>query len=341
MCISTYVGPNGFPRVCRKCWQCRLTKVDDLVGRCIAESVTAVDWHVITLTYGRDDEGRAMHTAAAQLQPRDVENMLKLLRVHGYPVRYMIAGEYGGQFGRSHFHCVLVWQKSVPWMPELEKRRRWEWVDANGEIREWWPHGTVYVERPAFEKLRYNLKYAIKETGQTGKEGWLGYSRFPPLGDQYFRERARKIAEQGLAPTDSLYSFADVRKADGELRKFHMSGKTLYNFMTEYVAQWRSLWGFKHFPSSNFLEVWMDNNLRSGSLPSEVAVYKPKRESIQGFVTQFKSNNGETEWLEKPDGITRLPTKVHPVGRSTESYAAMRIRLIKEERKRGSVSKEQ
>jgi len=39
---------------CRKCWQCRDIRVDDLVGRCIAETNVSDQTLSVTLTY--DDE---------------------------------------------------------------------------------------------------------------------------------------------------------------------------------------------------------------------------------------------------------------------------------------------
>ena len=116
MCINpNKIADKGFV-ACRQCWQCREHKVDDWVGRNIAESQTAKAASVVSLTYGRDrSTGDVDHMQAAVLTYSDVQKMLKHLRVDGYPVRYFVAGEYGSRNGRAHWHVILYWQGNVIW----------------------------------------------------------------------------------------------------------------------------------------------------------------------------------------------------------------------------------
>ena len=129
MCISPNTLSDGTQVACRNCWQCRADRINDWVGRCIAESKTAVASHAITLTYGRvhlstenDAYGDAEHPRAAVLTYSDVQKYFKLLRRHGYPLRYFAVGEYGSLKGRAHWHIIAFWQDKAP-PHELNTRR--------------------------------------------------------------------------------------------------------------------------------------------------------------------------------------------------------------------------
>ena len=74
---------------CRNCRQCRKNRVNDLVGRCIAEQTRSKQTYAITLTYKGDGPG------TAYLRYEDVQKFVKRLRSEGYTVRYIVADEYG------------------------------------------------------------------------------------------------------------------------------------------------------------------------------------------------------------------------------------------------------
>lgn len=68
------------------------------------------------------------------------------------PIKYFLAGEYGGQFGRPHYHVILFG------MPEYNTKDTWQL------IRDAWGNGNVdrkYVDSRAF---RYVTKYCVKES---------------------------------------------------------------------------------------------------------------------------------------------------------------------------------
>lgn len=321
MCLAP-VLVDGVSVWCRKCWQCRSARIDDYVGRAIAESLSSVGTNVVTLTYGRDADDRVMHNKAAKLEYRDVQGFLMRLRKAGFPCRYLAAGEYGGEFGRAHWHVVLNWTERVPWMPELEKRLDWNVVDAyTGEVlsdkqgnpRLFWPHGFVYVEKPEFKKLKYALKYALKNEENPMAENIFGFSSRPPLGDKYFRERARKMVFQGLAPNDAFYSFSNVKRKGVE-RKFLLRGKSLDNFLLEWKETWEAFRVGERFPESPFLEKWLDQR---------VAV----RLRLEG--KQRWRGARETKQIRKGefDGTSMDPFY-------NETYTEFRLRKIREEEQR-------
>lgn len=314
MCLRPVKLPSGVEVGCRQCWQCRSDRIDDYVGRAIAESLTAVATHIVTLTYGRDDEGRVMHHKAAKLDYRDVQKFIKRLRKIGFPARYLAAGEYGGEFGRAHWHVVLNWTKRVPDIPELEKRLPFVWYDGHGVERDFWPHGFTYWEKPEFKKLKYALKYALKDEENPMRENLFGCSTSPPLGVGYFEERARELVKQGLAPQDPFYTFADVIKAKGKLRRFRLSGKTLDIYLGHWKDVWDTIREGESYPESPFLEKWLDKR---------VAV----RLRLEG--KQRWRGARETKQIRKEvfDGTSMDPFY-------NETYTEFRLRKIREEEQR-------
>lgn len=243
MCIDPgKISDVGFV-ACRKCWQCRENKIDDWVGRCVAESVTAKAAHVVTLTYGYDLEtGDSDNIRAAVLTYSDVQKYLKRLRFAGYPVRYFIVGEYGSKKGRAHWHIILYWQKKVP-----QHKTRVNFTEKH------WPHGWSYWDKATPEAVRYACKYLLKDPSDDEMQSWGPMvSKYPPLGDAHFQKLAEMYVDQGLSPQNLYYSFPDVRRNPLGFRaktkkqylegakpvQFHMHGKTAENFVSYFLQQW-------------------------------------------------------------------------------------------------------
>lgn len=272
MCTAPNTLPDGTEVGCRECWQCAERKTDDWVGRCIAESKTALRTFSISLTYGRDVDDNVDHIRAALLTYSDVQKYFKYLRQLGYVVRYFAVGEYGSTKGRAHWHLIVFYYDNtaviaerklynaeieagfrrgkllpVPAsaVPEHEISTR----GADGDLLDvrfsdrCWPHGHAVWEElldgydaAAARAVRYVCKYLLKDSQDEASQ-MLGprLSKKPPLGDAYFRDLARRYVEQGLAPQDLFYSFPDVRAKDGQLRRFMLGGVSADNFIRYYV----------------------------------------------------------------------------------------------------------
>ena len=97
------------PIACRQCWRCKKNRINDYVGRCLAEAATSLHVCAITLTYAPRDD-----LADKVLNPRHFQLFMKLLRRAGHKVRYLVAGEYGDLKGRSHFHALLFFTEMQP-----------------------------------------------------------------------------------------------------------------------------------------------------------------------------------------------------------------------------------
>lgn len=263
MCTNPSKVPDVGFVACRECWQCRERKVDDWVGRNIAESKTAKAAHVVTLTYGRDPENPTAagidHIRAAVLTYSDVQKFLKRLRFHGYPVRYFVVGEYGDKKGRAHWHIILYWQDKVP---DVRLRRNIMFPQ--------WEHGWTYWDKMSPQAVRYACKYLVKVMGdENGQIFGPMPSKKPPLGDEYFRQLAADYVKAGLSPQSLFYSFPDVRRvpygtransASGPRKSatpinFLMSGKTADNFCRYFVDGWRERYKDEP-PRSDVIWAW-------------------------------------------------------------------------------------
>ena len=264
MCLNPVkISDVGFV-ACRECWQCRETKVDDWVGRNIAESKTAKAAHVVTLTYGQDrTTGDIDHIRAAVLTYSDVQKYLKYLRVDGFPVRYFVVGEYGSMKGRAHWHIILYWQGPVP-----------DHVLRENFMQKHWPHGWSYWDKCSPEAIRYACKYLLKDPADEEKQGWGPMpSKKPPLGHDYFRQLAEQYLEQGLSPQTLFYHFPDVRRVPRTLRakthkqfreaakpvQFHLTGKSAENFLQYFIDIWREAHDGEDPPRSEIIWDFLDN----------------------------------------------------------------------------------
>lgn len=253
MCISPLILEDGTQTACHNCWQCIERKVDDWVGRNIAESKTAMRSFAITLTYGRNRVGDVDHERAVILTYSDVQKYFKLLRRHGYPMRYLVTGEYGSAKGRAHWHVMIWWLDRVP-EHVLDKR----FDEAH------WPHGVSFWTRPSFQAIRYNLKYIQKDIGEAERQGHLAMSKKPPIGSAYFERLAEQYVKQGLAPQDLVYTFPEAKMRSplsprrGELLRFMLGGRSAELFMEHYVRTWAKVYPGAQLPNSELVENWVE-----------------------------------------------------------------------------------
>lgn len=249
---------------CRKCWQCKRNRVDDLVGRCIAESHMATETLAVTLTYGGGDVPEA-----AVLVYSDFQRFMKRLRKAGFKVRYIVAGEFGSAKGRAHWHAILFFYGKAPVAAVDPEKREPDEVfyprfedDAAARISwSYWPHGYSWCEKPGYKAFRYVCKYVLKSEQQEISVGHLAMSKKPPLGDGWFRQLAEQYVDQGLAPRDLSYSFRDVFKPNGDRRKFIIQGVTRDNFLAHYMETWKKR-RRDDPPESDVVSEWEDRQVK-------------------------------------------------------------------------------
>ena len=243
MCITPTMLNNGVEVSCRKCWQCRKRRVDDLVGRCIAESKFAKKTYAATLTYGAD-----AGVNAATLVYKDVQDFLKRLRKK-YLVRYIVAGEYGTKKNRAHWHIILFFDKEYP---EVENNKRVNW--------KYWDKGFTYFQEPDWKGFQYVLKYVLKDQDERAKVSHLAMSKKPPLGDEYFKELAKQHVKEMILPRNIFYKFRDVRNSKNKIKEFCMQGKTKDLFIRRIRWRWYKKYGKE--PMNEMFEEYFENETK-------------------------------------------------------------------------------
>jgi hypothetical protein len=240
MCIAPIKLDDGTEVGCRECWQCRKRRVNDYVGRCIAESKFAKKTYAVTLTYDGDQGVNAV-----TLIYKDVQDFLKRLRKN-YKCRYIVTGEYGSAKGRSHWHIILFFQDN--W-PEVTSNKRVDW--------KYWKHGFAYFQEPDWKGFEYCLKYVLKDQTSRQSDSHLAMSKKPPLGHEFFQQLAKQHVEQALVPQTYFYKFGDVRDYKNREKGFMMQGKTRENFMETFINEWEQK--YEHEPLSEIVNDYYDD----------------------------------------------------------------------------------
>jgi len=229
--------------ICGTCWQCRRERVNDFVGRMLCEAHDSQAVCAITLTY-RDEPDRKVDLAHEYITPRHFQNYIKLLRAHGYKLKYFVAGEYGKLRARAHFHAILFFQPT----PRQPFPPKWE-QEKIIEIPEFWPHGHVWVDWTHSERsLRYVCKYLLKDSLRNKEtsgalkahhqvlSNWCSMSKKPPLGWAYYVRLAERQIDHRLPPNSFVY--APPGSDEGKKRKFHMRGATRRDYCLMVYDRW-------------------------------------------------------------------------------------------------------
>ncbi len=277
MCLSPNMLAGGNLVACRQCLQCRTNRIEHWVGRCIAESKTVVATTSITLTYGRDEAGNESHARSAILTYSDVQKYFKQLRKRGYPCRYLMTGEHGSKKGRSHWHGLVFWLERVPQTMTDYGCNSWHRAKREFPIEVsivWeqrfnepcWVHGFSFWQPVTYgyEKgsIAYACKYINKDVDDPSAQSKLAMSKRPPIGAEYFIQRAQKFVDARLSPQDPFYSFPNqARRKNGKPIRFMLKGKLLEIFAQSFLDKWDEQVGGIP-PKSKFLDDYLDLTLR-------------------------------------------------------------------------------
>ena len=245
MCIAPNKLDNGIEIRCSQCWQCHARKINDWVGRCIAESKYSTKTYAVTLTYDDKKLVEGEETHAVILIYKDVQDFLKRLRKN-YKVRYIVTGEYGSAKGRAHWHIILFFKDDYP---DVQENKRVEW--------KYWKKGLSYFQYPDWKGFQYCLKYILKDQNSLQSDNHLAMSKKPPLGHEYFQDLAKKYVDNALAPQDYYYKFGDIRDSKNREKRFLMIGKTKENFMESFINKWEH--EYDHDPLSEIVTDYLDD----------------------------------------------------------------------------------
>lgn len=215
---------------CGQCIGCRIKQREDWTTRIELEARDYPKEEVwfITLTYDDDHvpgmivkTGEIMRKVQYTWKPgekrpssvqillyEDIQKFLKRLRkAYRGKLRYFVAGEYGEQTARPHYHMILYGWKPTD-LKNLYK------IHHNGYYTsEWltnlWGMGQIQIAQAVPETYRYVAGYVTKkmyeingqksnayyELGQT--KPFACMSTKPGLGDKYYQEHKAEIWRQG------------------------------------------------------------------------------------------------------------------------------------------------
>lgn len=215
---------------CGQCIGCRIRQREDWTTRIELEARDYPKEQVwfITLTYDDDhvpgmivktgeimrkvqytwNPGEKRPSSVQILLYEDIQKFLKRLRkAYRGKLRYFVAGEYGEQTARPHYHMILYgWEPTD--LENLYKIHHNGYYDSKW-LANLWGMGQIQIAQAVPETYRYVAGYVTKkmyeidgkkanayyELGQT--KPFACMSLKPGLGDNYYQEHKAEIWRQG------------------------------------------------------------------------------------------------------------------------------------------------
>ena len=144
---------------CGQCVGCRLERSRQWAIRCMHEASLYKDNCFITLTY--DDQHLPEDYS---LHYDDFQKFMKRTRKKytGRKIRFYMAGEYGENFGRPHFHACIF-------NLDFEDKYLWQKTETGSKIyrskilEELWPFGYSSIGEVNFQSAAYVARYIMKK----------------------------------------------------------------------------------------------------------------------------------------------------------------------------------
>lgn len=212
MDVGTWRQLDTFLIPCGRCIGCRLDYSRRWATRLMLELQTHTSAFFVTLTY--DDEHLPRGTKGIpSLVPDDVQKFIKRLRrdqdYRGIDtkIRFFLAGEYGEQSHRPHYHLILF-----DWIPPefdlqfLKYSKNGDKYYTSLSLQKLWPYGYNLVAGVTWQSCAYVARYILKK--QTGDNAhvyedmaispeFTRMSRKPGIGKEYYDLHAKKLLEDG------------------------------------------------------------------------------------------------------------------------------------------------
>ncbi len=178
---------------CGQCVGCRLERSRQWAIRCMHEAQMHTENCFITLTY--DD---AHLPSDRSLHYRDFQLFIKRLRKRyfGRRIRYYMAGEYGENFGRPHWHACIFGL-------DFDDKKLWKRTPANSllyrsaDLELLWPFGYSSIGDVTFESAAYVARYIMKKV--TGKNAAQHYQEIDPETGE-ITNRTPEFTKMSLKP---------------------------------------------------------------------------------------------------------------------------------------------
>lgn len=177
------VGPLWLEVPCGHCLACRIARSREWALRLLCEMEFWDNAIFVTLTYDEDNVPKN-----GSLCPRDLTLFFKKLRKDldkdDRKCKYFACGEYGGRFGRPHFHFIGFGLSA--------KDRKL--------IKENWDKGIVHIGTVTYNSCRYVAGYVQKKLYGKGAEYYDEKGILPPfsrcskgIGERYVEKYWNKL----------------------------------------------------------------------------------------------------------------------------------------------------
>ena len=163
-CLTPYRLKNQDIHVpCGRCRPCRINRAQEWADRMIHEASQHEHNAFITLTY--DDD-----FLQEEITKREAQLFLKRLRQHiAKPIRYFLAGEYGEETGRAHYHAAIFNFETCgkcrvcTKLYRLRGKTPEEGTDCYA-LEQAWPYGRIDAGTVEPASARYIADYLQKDT---------------------------------------------------------------------------------------------------------------------------------------------------------------------------------
>lgn len=126
---------------CGKCYGCLKRKRSGWLLRLESEHRDSKSAHFLTLTY--NDENLPFYNGELCFNKSHVQKYLKRLRKYSQ-LRYYCVSEYGGKFGRPHYHMLLF-----------------NYLGPSEKISDLWPYGFTHIGDVTSASINYCAAYVI------------------------------------------------------------------------------------------------------------------------------------------------------------------------------------
>jgi len=156
---------------CGQCVGCRLERSRQWAIRCMHEASLYKNNCFITLTYNDEHlpDDYSLHYEDFQKFMKRLRKRFKGLQSSAnaasgdkFPIRFYMAGEYGENFGRPHFHACIFnfdFPDKVLW----QKTESGSKIYRSKELEELWPFGYSSIGDVNFQSAAYVARYIMKK----------------------------------------------------------------------------------------------------------------------------------------------------------------------------------
>ena len=168
---------------CRQCIGCRLDKAQDWATRCMHESKLHPQNCFITLTYADEHlpEDNGLHHEHFQ-------KFMKRLRKHfkGVQISYYMAGEYGTEGGRPHYHALIFGVNFDFDKKAFNKGPSGHTNFTSVTLEKLWPFGIATIGPVTYDTCNYTARYIMEKHIGKGQEHFYEWFN-PTTGKTYPR----------------------------------------------------------------------------------------------------------------------------------------------------------